>query len=36
VRTPKLVNPQSEMAGSPQYDEATLKALRAYFSLFAR
>jgi mono/diheme cytochrome c family protein len=36
VRTPKLVNPQSEMAGSPQYDEATLKALRAYFSLFGR
>jgi mono/diheme cytochrome c family protein len=36
VRTPKLVNPQSEMAGSPQYDDATLKALRTYFALFAK
>jgi mono/diheme cytochrome c family protein len=36
VRAPKLVNPQSEMPDNPQYDEATLKALRTYFSLFAK
>jgi mono/diheme cytochrome c family protein len=36
VRNPKALYPQSEMAPSPQYDAATLAALRAYFSLFAR
>jgi mono/diheme cytochrome c family protein len=36
VHAPKLVNPQAEMTGNPQYDDATLKALRAYFSLFAK
>lgn len=36
VRTPKLVYPESEMAPSPQYDDATLQALRTYFALFAK
>jgi mono/diheme cytochrome c family protein len=34
VHNPKKVNAASEMAASPQYDAATLKALRAYFSEF--
>ncbi len=35
VRNPKQLNPQSQMAASPQYDDATLAALRNYFSTFA-
>lgn len=35
VLNPKSINPDSEMAASPQYDEATLRALRAYFVTFA-
>jgi mono/diheme cytochrome c family protein len=35
VRFPKRMNPQSKMAASPQYDDATLTALRLYFSSFA-
>jgi mono/diheme cytochrome c family protein len=36
VRFPKEINPQSKMAASPQYDDATLSALRRYFSNFAK
>jgi hypothetical protein len=35
VRTPQAVNPHSRMAGSPGYDDATIDALRAYFTTFA-
>ena len=35
VRDPKKVNAKSQMAASPQYDDATLNALRRYFSNFA-
>jgi mono/diheme cytochrome c family protein len=35
VRIPKQLNPQSQMAASPQYDDATLAALRNYLSTFA-
>lgn len=35
VRTPQAVNPQSRMAPSPQYDDDTIAALRAYFATFA-
>ena len=35
VRNPQAVNPSSRMAGSPEYDDATIAALRAYFSTFA-
>jgi mono/diheme cytochrome c family protein len=35
VRNPKAVNPSSRMAASPEYDDATIAALRAYFSTFA-
>ena len=35
VRTPQAVNPNSEMAGSPGYDDQTIAALRAYFTTFA-
>ena len=34
VRHPKSINPQSQMAASPQYDDATLSALRRYFASF--
>ena len=34
VRHPKTLNPQSQMAASPQYDDATLSALRRYFASF--
>ena len=34
VRTPKQINPDTQMAASPQYDAATLAALRAYFATF--
>jgi len=36
VRSPKAINPSSMMEPSPQYDAETMKALRAYFSLFAK
>ncbi len=35
VRHPDLINPASRMAPNPEYDSATLSALRDYFSLFA-
>jgi mono/diheme cytochrome c family protein len=35
VRNPQAVNPASRMAASPGYDDATIAALRAYFSTFA-
>ncbi|MGA7157632.1 MAG: hypothetical protein WBY53_12330 [Acidobacteriaceae bacterium] len=35
VRSPKKINPRSQMAASPEYDDATLLALRRYFSTFA-
>jgi mono/diheme cytochrome c family protein len=35
VRSPQAVNPSSRMAASPEYDDATIAALRAYFSTFA-
>jgi mono/diheme cytochrome c family protein len=35
VRNPQRTNPASQMAASPQYDGATLHALRAYFQLFS-
>jgi hypothetical protein len=34
VLDPTKVNPKSQMAASPQYDKATLQALRRYFSTF--
>jgi mono/diheme cytochrome c family protein len=34
VRHPKNIIPQSQMAASPQYDDATLNALRRYFASF--
>jgi mono/diheme cytochrome c family protein len=34
VRDPKKINAASQMAASPQYDAATLRALRAYFAEF--
>jgi mono/diheme cytochrome c family protein len=34
VRNPKANNPNTQMAASPQYDEATMKALIDYFSTF--
>jgi hypothetical protein len=36
VRNPKQLDAQSEMVGSPEYDAETMKALRAYFILFAK
>jgi mono/diheme cytochrome c family protein len=35
VRNPTRINPASQMAPSPQYDSATLAALRSYFLPFA-
>ncbi|HTZ60173.1 MAG TPA: hypothetical protein VMB49_18820 [Acidobacteriaceae bacterium] len=35
VRNPQAVNPKSRMAASPNYDDQTIAALRAYFSTFA-
>jgi len=35
VRHPTKVNPASQMAASPQYDDATIAALIAYFKPFA-
>jgi mono/diheme cytochrome c family protein len=34
VRHPKNIRSQSQMAASPQYDDATLTALRRYFATF--
>jgi len=34
VRGPKTLNAKSQMAASPQYDERTMAALRAYFTTF--
>jgi hypothetical protein len=34
VRRPKSTSSQSQMAASPQYDDATLSALRRYFASF--
>jgi mono/diheme cytochrome c family protein len=35
VRDPKSRSPQAKMPGNPEYDEATLRALAAYFRTFA-
>jgi mono/diheme cytochrome c family protein len=35
VRNPSKINPASQMAPSPNYDDATIDALRAYFQPFA-
>jgi mono/diheme cytochrome c family protein len=35
TRNPKQFNPNSQMAANPEYDDATLAALRKYFSTFA-
>ena len=35
VRNPQRVNPAARMEGTPTYDDATLRALRAYFKPFA-
>jgi mono/diheme cytochrome c family protein len=34
VRDPKSVNPGARMPGNPEYDDATIEALRAYFATF--
>ena len=35
VRDPKSKNPKTQMAASPEYDDATMRALVAYFRTFA-
>ena len=35
VRDPKAKNPKTQMAASPEYDDATMRALIAYFRTFA-
>ncbi|SEG54258.1 Cytochrome C oxidase, cbb3-type, subunit III [Bryocella elongata] len=35
VRAPNKINPATQMSGSPQYDDATIAALIAYFKPFA-
>lgn len=35
VRDPQTANPHTQMAASPNYDEATLAALEAYFKTFS-
>lgn len=35
VRAPQSINPKAQMPGNPQYDDATLGALTAYFQTFA-
>ncbi|SNT30730.1 hypothetical protein SAMN05421770_10782 [Granulicella rosea] len=35
VRNPRKLNPATQMAASPGYDDATLEALRAYFKEFS-
>ncbi len=34
VRSPQAVNPNAEMPAFPEYDDATMAALRAYFTTF--
>ena len=34
VRDPKSINPKTNMAAAPQYDDATMAALRAYYATF--
>lgn len=36
VRNPKAIDPKNHMPGNPQYDAATIDALRQYFVTFAR
>jgi Cytochrome C oxidase, cbb3-type, subunit III len=36
VKNPKAIDPKNHMPGFPQYDAATIDALRQYFSTFAR
>lgn len=36
VRAPLAKNPHAQMPGNPEYDQATLLALAAYFSTFSR
>jgi mono/diheme cytochrome c family protein len=35
IRAPSAKNPQAQMPGNPQYDDATLAALTAYFRTFS-
>jgi len=35
IRDPRAKNPHAQMPGNPQYDDATLSALTAYFRTFA-
>ncbi len=35
IRDPKALNPKTQMAASPVYDDATMRALIAYFKTFA-
>lgn len=35
IRAPREQNPQAQMPGNPQYDDATLRALTMYFQTFA-
>lgn len=35
IRNPTKINSHSQMAASPQYDDATLRALRRYFASFS-
>jgi mono/diheme cytochrome c family protein len=35
VRNPKTKNPDAQMPGNPDYDDATIRALAAYFRTFA-
>jgi cytochrome c2 len=35
VRDPKAKNPKTQMAASPEYDDATMRALIAYFKTYA-
>lgn len=35
IRAPQTINPKAQMPGNPQYDDATLSALTAYFRTFA-
>ena len=36
IRAPLAKNPQAQMPGNPQYDDATLAALTAYFQTFSK
>ena len=36
IRVPLTKNPQAQMPGNPQYDDATLAALTAYFQTFSK